>query len=263
VERKNGFLKNLERFFAGKGFYIVLFLCMAVIGVSAWAMLTGTGSDVDDVSNISAYDGYIPTAGPLIPPADNPARVPDDPQEGITSDSPDTSEAPVQQLVPQEPDIQTNTVNEPQDADSPVMAETNFSPSFIWPLAGEIETPYSETALLYNKTMADWRTHDGIDVAAELGAQVMTVSSGRVERIYTDDLYGITVVINHGDSLRSIYSNLAETPTVYENSSVTTGEIIGAIGTSALAEAGEVGHLHLKMTLDGLNVDPALYLPNR
>ena len=182
MERKNGFLKNLERFFAGKGFYIVLFLCMAVIGVSAWAMLTGTGSDVDDVSNISAYDGYIPTAGPLIPPADNTARVPDDPQEGITSDSPDTSEAPVQQLVPQEPDIQTNTVNEPQDADSPVMAETNFSPSFIWPLAGEIETPYSETALLYNKTMADWRTHDGIDVAAELGAQVMTVSSGRVER---------------------------------------------------------------------------------
>ena len=33
--------KRLERFFAGKGFYIVLFLCAAVIGVSAWIMADG------------------------------------------------------------------------------------------------------------------------------------------------------------------------------------------------------------------------------
>ena len=30
-----------EGFFAGKGFYIVLFLCAAVIGVSAWVMAAG------------------------------------------------------------------------------------------------------------------------------------------------------------------------------------------------------------------------------
>ena len=33
--------KKLEGFFTGKGFYIVLFLCAAVIGVSAWMMATG------------------------------------------------------------------------------------------------------------------------------------------------------------------------------------------------------------------------------
>ena len=37
----NSSAKRLERFFAGKGFYIVLFLCAAVIGVSAWVMADG------------------------------------------------------------------------------------------------------------------------------------------------------------------------------------------------------------------------------
>ena len=33
--------KKLEGFFTGKGFYIVLFLCAAVIGVSAWMKAAG------------------------------------------------------------------------------------------------------------------------------------------------------------------------------------------------------------------------------
>ena len=33
--------RRSEGFFTGKGFYIVLFLCAAVIGVSAWMMATG------------------------------------------------------------------------------------------------------------------------------------------------------------------------------------------------------------------------------
>ena len=37
----NGSGKKLEGFFTGKGFYIVLFLCAAVIGVSAWMMAAG------------------------------------------------------------------------------------------------------------------------------------------------------------------------------------------------------------------------------
>ena len=33
--------RKLEGFFTGKGFYIVLFLCAAVIGLSAWMMAAG------------------------------------------------------------------------------------------------------------------------------------------------------------------------------------------------------------------------------
>ena len=44
----------LEKFFAGKGFYIVLFLCAAVIGVSAWTLLSREGA-VDET-----MDDYRP-----------------------------------------------------------------------------------------------------------------------------------------------------------------------------------------------------------
>ena len=40
--------KRLEGFFTGKGFYIVLFLCVAVIGVSAWMMAAGNGTMAED-----------------------------------------------------------------------------------------------------------------------------------------------------------------------------------------------------------------------
>ena len=46
--KKKPFFERAEAFFAGKGFYIVLFLCVTVIGVSAWSMLTGGGKTQRD-----------------------------------------------------------------------------------------------------------------------------------------------------------------------------------------------------------------------
>ena len=51
--------RKLEGFFTGKGFYIVLFLCAAVIGLSAWMMANGreTMDDLNDIGSMS-FDGY-------------------------------------------------------------------------------------------------------------------------------------------------------------------------------------------------------------
>ena len=268
MEKKRGFARSLENFFAGKGFYIVLFLCVAVIGVSAWAMLTGTGTHVEEYGeSIAAYEDYVSTVGPVIPPAERPAQIPNDAAARTEPPATAQAERPTQNTEPpgktETPRDEARTEATEAPVEAPVMASGVYSTSFVWPLVGAIEIPYSASALLYNKTMADWRAHDGIDIAADLGAQVMAVSSGRVERLYTDDLYGVTLIIDHGGGLCSVYSNLAETPVVYEGSSVVTGEIIGAVGTTALAETGEVTHLHLGMTLDGVSVDPAPYLPPR
>ena len=46
--------KKLEGFFTGKGFYIVLFLCAAVIGVSAWMMAAGNKTMAEDVSDVNS-----------------------------------------------------------------------------------------------------------------------------------------------------------------------------------------------------------------
>ena len=115
-------------------------------------------------------------------------------------------------------------------------------------------------ALLYDTTMGDWRTHDGLDVTADLGEHVVASASGTVTDIYDDALYGTTVVISHGGGYETVYSNLAALPTVEIGDSVEAGETIGAVGTTAICEAGEVFHLHFAMRLDGASVNPSDYL---
>ena len=115
--------------------------------------------------------------------------------------------------------------------------------------------------LAYDETMGDWRTHDGVDIAAEAGTSVMAPAGGTVSDIYTDDLMGTTVVILHADSVLSTCSNLQGVPTVEIGDTVRTGDIIGTVGTSAIAESRQESHLHLSMTRDGVSVDPLEYLP--
>ena len=262
MEKKRGPKRGLEAFFAGKGFYIVLSLCVVVIGVSAWAMLSGTGTNVDepannDLMNLEAYGSAEYTLSDPQPPSvqDSGILEPDEdtPANGTDAAPVNVPEAEPVELV--EPEPETAPVWNASDA------ELTAQQVFYWPVSGEVENPYSVDALVYNRTLSDWRTHEGIDIAAELGTQVMASGSGRVESIYTDDLYGVTVVIDHMGGLKSIYANLADTPAVYVGDGIVAGEIIGAVGSSALGEAGEVTHLHFAMTLDGQAVDPGDYLP--
>ena len=174
-------------------------------------------------------------------------------------------------LVDENPDETENVfIPEPPEVveEEPVVQEIPTQPQpvvsngyYIWPVSGQIENVYSVDALIYNKTMADWRTHDGLDITAQLGDVVLSVSAGTVKQVFDDDMFGTTVVIDHGNGVCSVYSNLAATPTVSVGQSVGVGEIIGSVGDTALCESGEVSHLHFAMTKDGESVDPAEYLP--
>ncbi len=247
MAEKPSFGEGLDRFFEGKGFYIVLFLCVAVIGASAYFLFAGNGTHVEEPRIDSGYEDAV-------------APIHDDPELGQIPEYADdyelgaTLEDPVLDEVTGTEETGTWTAEE---------AEAAISVQYIWPLEGEITLPYSVTALIYHEKLGDWRTHDGVAVSAPLGTQVVSVCAGKVERVYTDDLGGTTVIIAHAGGLRSIYANLAELPTVREGDSVMTGEVIGAVGATASGESKESPHLILKMTLDGQSINPADYLPPR
>lgn len=256
MEKKNSFGQRLEAFFAGKGFYIVLFLCVAVIGVSAWSMLAGNETDVEDPIGI---DGTLEMREDSLPTAAEDQTLigeydAADYQEDMPVSNLEESALP----AGQEAESTGNTAL-PTPAAAPT-AET-IPGYFVWPVTGQVENPWSMTALVYNRTMQDWRTHDGLDIAAALGTQVKATADGVVEQVYSDDLYGTTVVIAHTGGLKSIYSNLAETPTVTVGDGVAAGSVIGSVGDTALCETGEVTHLHFALSLDGESVDPSEYLP--
>ena len=246
---KKSFGEKLEAFFAGKGFYIVLFLCVAVIGVSAYYLFTGNSDNVEEASE--ANSGYEEITQPYK----------DDPEMAAP---PEVEEEP----VIGEDETQGDTLEKATDTEetgswTEQQAETAVTAQYILPLEGNIDMPYSVTALIYNKKLGDWRTHDGVDIAAPLGTQVLAVCAGKVEKVYTDDMGGMTVVVEHAGGLKSVYSNLAAVPTVYEGDNVMTGEIIGAVGATAPGETKDNPHLCFKMTLDGQSVNPSDYLPPR
>lgn len=230
--------KKLDKFFDGKGFYIVLSICVALLGVSAYFLLTGNGTDVEENSISEKYseDGQIQP-----------------PDVAEVTAAPDENDASAENSGDGESD-NAEVWNEEQ-------ADEAVSAAMIWPVNGEIELPYSMTSLVYNKRLGDWRTHDGVDISAPLGTQVLACGSGIVEKVYKDDMNGMTVIIQHAGGLRSIYANLASTPTVCEGDNVMTGEVIGSIGATAVGMTEDAPQLFFSMTLDGQSVDPAGYLP--
>lgn len=249
MEEKNTFGTKLEAFFAGKGFYIVLLLCVAVIGVSAWSMLSGGGvadSPSDLALSVASIDEDAVTTARTAP-----VTVTEPPALAENADA-ETGDAAG--IVPEQPAV----------AEEPLQAAAASEPVasyFIWPVSGDTAREYAMTELRYDRTMRDWRTHDGVDLAAEKGAQVRAAASGTVKSVYFDERLGTTVVLNHGGGLESVYANLAATPTVSAGDWVGVGDVLGAVGDTALFEIGEVSHLHFAMSLNGESVDPNDYLP--
>ena len=150
------------------------------------------------------------------------------------------------------------------EADPEPVQETlepeDLLPQVCSPLDGTTVTVFSMTELMYDETMADWRTHDGVDIRAEEGDAVKTAAAGTVKEVRYDDLMGVTVVISHADGYETQYSSLQQEPSVEQGKTVEAGDIIGLVGSTAAAE-GDVGpHLHFSVSKDGRVVDPQEYV---
>jgi len=254
MEDKNTVWDRLEKFMDGKGFYIVLFACIAVIGVSAGTLiLAETRQNSTDVVGIT--DDYT---APVFD-----ASIKGKTQAPVKKNEKDTAPEQTDAQQPSAAEEPVSDEAEPEAAEMETVAGTEDGRRrvFMRPVVGATEVGYHVEDLCYSKTMADWRIHPGIDIAAAIGTKVRAVSDGTVAGVEDDDMYGTTVTIDHGDGLCSVYANLASEPVVRVGDEVEMGDVIGSIGDTALCETGEVQHLHFAMTLDGSYADPDGYLP--
>ncbi len=231
---------KLKSVLSGTAFYVLLAICLAVAGISGYFLLfAGDEPAIEDApppseASSPVKDIYVP----------EPEEIEEPPVEA-------SAPAPVEvEIVPAMPEV-------PVD-DTPVVAE---APRLIVsPLKGEVLMAFSVDQLVYSPTLADWRTHDGVDISAKPGTTVLSAAAGTVASVEDDLLMGTTVVIAHDDGYETTYSNLQSTPTVLPGDLVTAGQIIGAVGTTAAAESAQSPHLHFSVTRDGSAVDPNEFL---
>ena len=130
---------------------------------------------------------------------------------------------------------------------------------FEMPVYGEILSSFSGDELVYSKTLKEYRIHKGIDIKSPLLSQVKAARSGVVESVKNDRLTGITIVIDHQDGFKSVYSNLSTDEMVSEGEKVRQGDIISGVGDTALIETGLEGHLHFELIKEGVQVNPEEY----
>ena len=165
------------------------------------------------------------------------------------------------QPAPTQPVVKPAPVVIPEPEPQPEINEpAELLPQVVSPLDGTTVTVFSMTELLYDTTMADWRTHDGIDVQAEEGAAVKTAAGGTVQSVTDDELMGTTVVIDHEGGYSTRYSSLQKDVPVTAGQQVVAGEVIGRVGTTSAAESQMGPHLHFSVSRDGAVIDPRDYV---
>ena len=130
------------------------------------------------------------------------------------------------------------------------------SVNFSKPVDGKIQKMFSSDKVIYSKTLQMWKTHDGIDISANVGKVIKSVEKGVVSKVYSDSFYGTTIIIEHLQGYKSCYSNLDEEVLVKENQVVLKGQKIGKIGSSAIGEIKDDSHLHFCLVKGEEIIDP-------
>ena len=127
--------------------------------------------------------------------------------------------------------------------------------NFMIPVEGIVTGVYG-TQRYYNGKKGNY--HNGHDIAADKGAPIYSPSSGKV--ILTGDYYynGKFVMINHGNSLISIFLHMNDIH-VSEGTNVDKGELIGTVGNTGLSTGP---HLHWSVLLNNTYVDPLGLIKN-
>ena len=214
---------RLKAMFGGRGYYIAIALCLVAAGTIGYFALRERPVTVQQTETPPTLD--------------------------------------IQPTTPIQPVVKPAPVVVPEPAEEVEITEpAELLPQVVSPLDGTTVTVFSMTELLYDPTMADWRTHDGIDVQADEGAAVKTAAGGTVQSVTDDELMGTTVVIAHDGGYATRYSSLQKDVPVTQGQQVAAGEIIGYVGSTSAAESRMGSHLHFSVSRDGAVIDPHDYV---
>lgn len=131
---------------------------------------------------------------------------------------------------------------------------------FAKPVEGEIIKAYGKENLIFSETLNEWTTHLGIDIKAEKTTVVKAAEEGTVKAIKNDPRYGLTVIIEHTNGYKSVYSNLLTAEFVVVGEKVSKGQTIGTVGNTATFEIADESHLHFEILKDDVAIDPSIYI---
>jgi murein DD-endopeptidase MepM/ murein hydrolase activator NlpD len=134
-----------------------------------------------------------------------------------------------------------------------VMDEPDSSPlwrgPFLRPFDGEIVGIFGRRSIINEQPRSP---HSGVDLKGERGTPVRVINRGKVALTCEHFFSGLSVVIDHGGGVKSMYFHLDKI-TVQRDQVVKKGEVIGYVGATGRATGP---HLHFGVRVNGARVDP-------
>lgn len=138
--------------------------------------------------------------------------------------------------------------------DNGATPESGNESGFLRPIDGVITCEFGPRI---NPVTFEAGFHNGIDYAGNTGEAIRATKSGVVEYSGWIEGYGYTIILNHGDGIKSLYAHSSQL-IVSVGNSVQQGETVALIGSTGMSTGP---HLHFEIRVNGQPVDPFGYIP--
>ena len=124
-----------------------------------------------------------------------------------------------------------------------------------WPVRGTVNSEFGGRRSPWT---SDSEFHSGIDIAAERGTPVLAPAAGTVAFAGSHAEYGLTVMLDHGEDLRTIYGHLSRIGVVLGQKIERGGEL-GLTGNTGRSSGP---HLHYEILVKNRPVNPRAFFWN-
>ena len=259
-------MEQIKKFLRSRGFTLALLACLvAAAAAGVWAVRTVRDELDKNLSGLKTPDSTSTAPGideglstttpqedettwewPTEPAANSVSNVP----KAASSASRSASSAS------SAPQAGSGSVREPsalQGASSP--ASSSAQPAAAPSMPGRVLNAFSGDELVYNKTLGDWRTHNGVDYACTQGAAVAAPVEGKVVSAGAEGNWGTVVVLEDAAGRSWRLCGVAD-PDVKAGDTVTAGQKLGTVGTVG-CECAEESHIHVEVKQGESYLDPA------
>lgn len=125
------------------------------------------------------------------------------------------------------------------------------------PVSGEVMLPFSMDGSIYFSTLDQYKYNPALMLSAEIGTTVISCTDGKVVDIFENEEIGQAVTVELGDGYQLTYGQLADV-TVAVGDYVEEGEVLAVVATPTKYFSVEGSNLYMKLTADGVPVNPEL-----
>ena len=147
-------------------------------------------------------------------------------------------------------------------AEQVIIANYNFpaEQALTWPLYGDLIMNYSMDKTVYFKTLGQYRYNPALVIKAEVGTNVISSANGVVKEVYSNKELGNAIVLEIGEGYEITYGQM-DNIAVNAGDVVETGTFLGTVAEPSVYYSSEGSNLYMKMTKDGVPVNPMDVLP--